>query len=81
MFSREGQHLSLLPEAGTFTRVSRYYMRACALRFCFVTLPAGAWVLFLLLYVWVYIRININDAWETFAFSHILSNWATAATI
>ena len=81
VFSREGRHLSLLPEAGTFTRVSPYYVRARALRVCFVTMPAGAWILFILLYTWIYIQTEINDAWETIDFAQVFSNLATAAAI
>ena len=55
VFRREGRSLSLLPEAGTFTRVSRYYLRARALRLCLVTLPAGVGALFMVLYAWMLI--------------------------
>ncbi len=55
VFRREGRSLSLLPEAGTFTRVSRYYLRARALRLCLVTMPAGVGVLFIVLSLWMHI--------------------------
>ena len=55
VFRREGRSLSLLPDAGTFTRVSRHYSRARALRLCLVTLPAGAGALFMVLYAWMVI--------------------------
>ena len=81
VFSREGRNLSLLPEAGTFTRVSPYYMRARALRVCFVTLPAGVWILFILLYTWVYIKTDIEDSWETFDPAQVLIDWGAVAAI
>ncbi|MDE2873783.1 MAG: PH domain-containing protein [Gemmatimonadota bacterium] len=55
VFRREGRSLSLLPEAGTFTRVSRYYLRARALRLCLVTLPAGVGMLFIVLSLWMHL--------------------------
>lgn len=84
---REGRSLPLLPEAGTFTRVSRYYLRARALRLCLVTLPAGAGALFMALYGWMLIverrmgesgsdigAAELSELWTRF-----IHNWSVAA--
>ena len=87
VFSREGRRLSLLPEAATFTRVSRYYMRARALRVCFVTFPAGVGMLFVVLYAWlVMVERDIREtgaetelAEAAERFSQLFHNWGTVS--
>ena len=89
VFSREGRRLSLLPEAATFTRVSRYYMRARALRVCFVTFPAGVGMLFVVLYAWlVMVERDIRESGAEMElaevaerFSQFFSNWGTASIV
>ena len=89
VFRREGRRLSLLPEAGTFTRVSRYYIRARALRVCFVTLPAGVGTLFVVLYAWlVMVERDMRDSGVEMElaemadrFSQFFYNWGTASAV
>lgn len=89
VFSREGRRLSLLPEAGTFNRVSRYYMRARALRVCFVTLPAGVGVLGGLLYAWLLVAerdipetdTEVELAAMSELFTHFLHNWGVSSAV
>ncbi len=89
VFKREGRCLSLLPEAGTFTRVSRYYIRARALRVIFVTLPAGVGMLFIVLYAWlVMVERNIRESGVEMELAELaerwaqfLYNWGVSATI
>lgn len=77
VFSREGRRLSLLPEAGTFTRVSRYYIRARALRVCFVTLPAGVGMLFVVLYAWlIMVERNIRESGVEMELAEMAERWA-----
>ena len=77
VFKREGRCLSLLPEAGTFTRVSRYYIRARALRVIFVTLPAGVGMLFIVLYAWlVMVERNIRESGVEMELAELAERWA-----
>lgn len=89
VFRREGRSLSLLPEAGTFTRVSRYYLRARALRLCLVTLPAGVGALFMALYAWMLIvergmresGADIGTAEHSELWTQFIHNWGVAALV
>lgn len=51
VFPGEGEGLALLPGDKAFTRVSRLYVRAVAMRFLFVGLPVGIVLLFVVSYV------------------------------
>ncbi len=51
VFRGEGERLAALPGDEAFTRVSRLYIRAAALRFFFVGVPVGVVLLFLLSYM------------------------------
>ena len=87
VFRREGRVLSLLPEAGTFLRVSRYYLRARALRLCLVTLPAGVGALFMALYAWMLIvergmresGAEMGTAEHSELWTQFIHNWGVAA--
>ena len=89
VFRREGRRISLLPEAKTFTGVSRYYIRARALRVIFVTFPAGVGMLFVILYAWlVIVERNIRESGAEMElaevadrFSQFFYNWSAASAI
>ena len=89
VFRREGRGLSLLPEAGTFTRVSRYYVRARALRVCLVTLPTGVGALFGILYAWYVMAMRdlpesdpeVELAAMSELFAQFFHNWGVASAV
>lgn len=89
VFRREGRGLALLPEAGTFTRVSRYYVRARALRVCLMTLPAGVGTLFGVLYAWTVMAMRdlpesdpeVELAAMSELFTQFYHNWGVASAV
>ena len=80
MLRGEGEGLALLPDDEAFTRVSRLYIRAAAMRFFCMGLPSGILALFLL-------SNFVSDSWRgpdvdgTAVFVRYLEIWGYAAVI
>ena len=80
MFRGEGEQLAALPGDEAFTRVSRLYIRAAALRFLFVGVPAGIMLLFLLSYM-VSASWRGEDIARSVLFVRQLEGWGVASAI
>jgi putative membrane protein len=80
VFRGEGERLAALPEDEAFARVSRLYIRAAALRFLFVGVPAGIFLLFILSYM-VAASWRGEDVDRNVLFMHQLQGWGAASVI
>ncbi len=80
VFRGEGERLAALPEDEAFARVSRLYIRAAALRFLFVGVPAGIFLLFILSYM-VAASWRGEDVDRSVLFMHQLQGWGAASGI
>ncbi len=80
VFRGEGERLAALPDDEAFTRVSRLYIRAAALRFLFVGVPAGIFLLFILSDM-VAASWRGEDVDRSVLFMHQLQGWGAASAI
>ena len=80
VFRGEGEQLAALPGDEAFARVSRLYIRAAALRFLFVGVPAGIMLLFLLSYL-VSASWRGEDIDRSVLFMRQLEGWGVASAI
>ena len=80
IFRGEGERLATLPGDEAFTRVSRLYMRAAALRFLFAGVPAGAVALLLLGYM-VSVSWRGGDVDSDVVLTRFIGIWIDASVI